>query len=183
MANHDGASPPRGAEPLRLFFAAWPPDDAAQALHDWACAAADCGERVLPAENLHLTLAFLGATPVQRLSAAIRAARRVALTPRAVLIERTGYWPRGRIVWAGPAETPAELQALAANLADQLTTSGFTLEERTFTPHVTLIRNARKSRELPPLPALEWPITEFVLARSTPSKTGSRYEIVKRFGK
>ena len=46
---------------MRLFFALWPPPEAARALADWAndVASGTAGKPVV-AENIHLTLAFLG---------------------------------------------------------------------------------------------------------------------------
>ena len=49
------------AEPLRLFFALWPPGDLQGRLAAWARQAAGKG-RAMRRENIHLTLAFLGAT-------------------------------------------------------------------------------------------------------------------------
>ena len=57
----------------------------------------------------------------------------------------------------------------------------FILERRPFAAHVTLLRTARAPKSLPPLPDIEWPVREFVLARSTVSARGSTYEIAERF--
>jgi 2'-5' RNA ligase len=45
---------------------------------------------------------------------------------------------------------------------------------------VTLIRKAR-SAKLPPLPAVEWPVREFLLVRSALSSKGPTYEPLERF--
>jgi 2'-5' RNA ligase len=44
-----------------------------------------------------------------------------------------------------------------------------------------LVRKARAAKSLPPLPALDWPVTEFLLVRSTLSSAGSSYEPLERF--
>jgi 2'-5' RNA ligase len=168
-------------ERLRLFFAAWPAEPTAAVLHAWAARAqAEVGGRVIPVANIHLTLAFLGDVPAVGLAQAVGAAQRVAGEVHALPVDEARYWPRSRIVWVGPKKTPAPLAALAADLADKLREAGFALDERPFAAHVTLIRNARL-RGLPPLPAVEWPISEFALVRSTPAEAGSKYEIVERF--
>ena len=59
--------------------------------------------------------------------------------------------------------------------------SGFDLESRAFQAHVTLIRKAGEPRALPPLPAIDWPVAEFVLVRSVLSQDGSAYEVIERF--
>lgn len=169
-------------KPLRLFFATWPPAGRAAELHAWArSVAAGTAERVLPAENLHLTLAFLGATPPERLRTAVEAARAVMFEPHTVRLDRAGHWARSAVVFAAPAETPPALQALATNLRSGLAAAGFVLEDRAFAPHVTLIRKAVAARDLRPLQPVEWPLAAFVLARSTLTENGSQYEILEEF--
>ena len=81
----------------------------------------------------------------------------------------------------GPTETPEPLALLAADLRKNLLDSGFELESRAFQAHVTLIRKAQEPRQLPPLPAIDWPVAEFVLVRSVLSRLGSSYEPIERF--
>src|SRR5690606_32306650 len=56
--------PAGGAEPTRrIFFGLWPSPDTAQEIMALAHEAhAECGARIMRAETLHLTLAFLGST-------------------------------------------------------------------------------------------------------------------------
>lgn len=91
------------------------------------------------------------------------------------------YWPHNRILWAGPARTPAPTGRLADGLNRVLTQAGFALERRAFTAHVTLLRKARAPQLLPPLPKVEWPVDAFVLVRSRLSKEGSYYDVLERF--
>jgi 2'-5' RNA ligase len=167
---------------MRLFFAAWPPPATAAALHRWADElAGTIGGRATRAENLHVTLAFLGTVAADLLPHALEAARRVTGRAHRLPIELARYHRGSRIVWAEPKELPPALAALVEGLTHALTEAGFALERRRFAAHVTLIRNAQKPPKLPPLPKIDWPIDEFVLVRSTPSEEGSHYEIVDRF--
>jgi 2'-5' RNA ligase len=159
---------------VRLFFAAWPPPEAAAALAQWA---RGLEGRPVPAEKIHLTLAFLGEAQPDK---AIAAARRAQGRAHALPIEVAKYWKHNQIVWAGPRETPAALAALADSLHFELFRSEFILERRPFAAHVTLIRKARAAK-LPPLPALDWPVREFLLVRSSLSSKGSTYEPLERF--
>lgn len=170
-------------EKLRLFFAAWPPEEAALALHSWANAAhRECGGRVTRAGTIHLTLAFLGEVPPERAGAAIAAARRVRAEPHALLLDETGYWRHNRIVWAGPREMPLPLGRLADTLGAELGREGFAPERRPFAAHITLIRKVRGADRLPELRPVEWPVAEFVLMRSMLSSAGPpRYEVLERF--
>jgi 2'-5' RNA ligase len=169
-------------ERLRLFFALWPPEEAALALHAWASAAQRaCGGRVTRAESIHLTLAFLGEVPPGRMPAAVAAARRVRGESHTLSLDETGCWQRNRIVWAGAREVPGALARLAQALGAELGAAGFALERRPFAAHVTLIRKARGAGPLPELQPVAWPVAEFVLVRSLLSSAGSRYQQLERF--
>jgi 2'-5' RNA ligase len=73
------------------------------------------------------------------------------------------------------------LKQLAGDLREELLRDEFTLEEREFAAHVTLVRKAGAPDSLPPLPRLDWPVQEFVLVRSASSGGGSRYETLHRY--
>lgn len=160
----------------------WPPPQLARALYDWALRARRAvGGRAVRPEAIHLTLAFLGEVPAERLSAALRAAQRVRFARHALPIEEAGCWAHRGIVWAGPRTTPPETAALVERLRLALAAEGFALEPRPFVAHVTLLRKAKRSAELPTLEPLAWTVTEFVLARSRLSAAGASYETLARF--
>ena len=163
---------------MRIFFAVWPPAETARALAEWAREAQRVtGGRLTAEDRIHLTLAFLGEADPDK---AIRAASRAEGKAHALPLEEARYWRENNIVWAGPREAPAELKALHESLSRALYREEFILERRPFAAHVTLIRNARAAK-LPPLPALDWPVREFTLVRSSLSSRGSSYEVLKRF--
>jgi len=154
---------------MRLFFAAWPPDIVARTLADWAREAQRvCRGTVTREPMIHLTLAFLGDADPDRARGRGHAIRRPGVFMR---IEQARYWAHNRIVWVGPERTPEPLQALARDLG----------EKRTFAAHVTLMRQARPTGPLPPLPALEWPVAEFLLVSSALGLRGPAYEVLERF--
>ena len=69
---------------MRLFFALWPPPATARALEDWTRKVMEqTGGKPMHAENIHLTLAFLGEAEPGK---AIAAAKRVRGTPHALPI-------------------------------------------------------------------------------------------------
>jgi 2'-5' RNA ligase len=160
---------------VRLFFAAWPPAQTAVALHAWAEGVE--GRAVAP-ENIHLTLAFLGEADAAK---AIAAAKRVHGRRHELPIEEARFWKKNQIVWAGPRETPVELDSLVKSLLLELYRDQFILERRRFAAHVTLLRRARAPAALPPLPRVAWPVQEFVLVGSRSSSRGSTYEPVEHF--
>lgn len=163
---------------MRIFFAIWPQARTAHALAQWAREAQRLsGGTPTGEERIHLTLAFLGEAEPQR---AVAAARRVSADTHSLPIEEARYWRKNQIVWAGPRETPLPLGDLFKRLEFELYKEDFILERRPFAAHVTLLRKARAAA-LPPLPAIDWPINEFVLVRSSLSSAGSRYDVLERF--
>jgi RNA 2',3'-cyclic 3'-phosphodiesterase len=163
---------------MRLFFAIWPPTAVAHTLAGWSeTAVRSTGGRRTPEGNIHLTLAFLGKADAER---AIRAAKRVRGQAHQLPVDEARYVRANRMVWVAPRETPSALSALHGRLAMELYREEFILERRPFAAHVTLIRDAQRA-ELPALPEVAWPVSEFVLVRSSVSSRGSTYEPLERF--
>ena len=160
---------------MRLFFALWPPRETARALHEWA---KGLEGRAMPAEKIHLTLAFLGGVEPAKL---VAAARNVQARAFELPIDSAKYVRDNHMVWVGPREIPDGLRLLAERLHFALFRAEFILERRPFAAHVTLLRRARKPAAIAPLPRVEWPVREFLLVNSSPSSAGSVYEPVARF--
>ena len=163
----------------RLFFAVWPDASAAAALARLAREVADAaGGRAVPAEKLHLTLAFLGEVEESRRHSLSDCARPLAGRFRLDL-NRVGSFRRARVGWAGASAPPRELIQAQEMLAGRLAAAGFALEERQYTPHVTLAR--RIERPIPPagMAPIAWNASELTLVRSE-SGTG-RYTVLERW--
>jgi RNA 2',3'-cyclic 3'-phosphodiesterase len=95
------------------------------------------------AENLHVTLKFLGETPPEKLGV-VKGALASVRSPEPVRLEfrGLGFFPnerRPRVFWAG-MESSANLKTLAADIDQAEHHLGFPLEDRPFTPHLTLAR-------------------------------------------
>jgi len=164
----------------RFFFAVWTDGACARALEALAPSLAEvAGGKAVPAEKIHMTLAFLGEIDDDARRRASEAARPVALPPFDLALDRVGGFRRARVAWAGASQAPAPLLELQSRLEAGLRASGFDLEERAFAPHVTLARKTTLS--LPPaaIAPIAWRIDAFTLVRSD---TGSgRYAIEERW--
>jgi 2'-5' RNA ligase len=92
-------------------------------------------------ENLHLTLVFLGECDAKQTAAAKAALDTLSFEPFAIVIERVGRFKRngGDLWWAGLREN-AVLSGIQEMLSARLRESGFALESRKFSPHITLGR-------------------------------------------
>ncbi|MEO1765900.1 RNA 2',3'-cyclic phosphodiesterase [Thiobacter aerophilum] len=161
---------------MRLFFALWPQEEVRTALKTagWRVAKA-CGGKPTRAENLHLTLVFLGEVEPARLPEVRAAADAVSARAFELDLRELGYWPRQRIAWLAPTEPPRGLFDLVSALASGLGARGFALDDRPYLPHVTLLRQARCRGDLPKVDDIVWPVREFVLVSSRLGNEGASY--------
>lgn len=175
-------APARPETHARLFFALWP-DDRVRASLDrlsgvWQ---KGCGGRRARAEAIHVTLAFLGETDLERLDELARLAANLPFEPCDWVLDQAAWWKRNRIAWAGSRDTPAPLAQLGASLMTALAAEGFPCDRKPFVPHVTLLRDSR-CRADPPMPSsILWRVRDFVLVRSRLSSAGAAYEIIGRW--
>jgi len=168
------------AETVRLFFALWPASDLQAKLAAWAKQVAGKG-REMRRENLHLTLAFLGATDAALVPDLIALAAGARFTPIRLPLDRVGYWKHNRIIWCGAGEEPQALAALVRDLRARLDAAGIRYDPKPFVSHVTLVRNASG---LPPSPGwipLVWEAGDFALISSTRAEGRVTYQVLQRF--
>ncbi|MCV2870490.1 RNA 2',3'-cyclic phosphodiesterase [Defluviimonas sp. WL0002] len=124
---------------IRAFFALTLPDTALDQIERLQ-AAIPFG-RAAPAENLHLTLAFLGEVSPETLEAAHEAAETLAPPPFALELRGLVHLGRqpGGVIASGVVPEP-RLDGLAKSLRSRLAGTGIQLPRERFRPHVTLIR-------------------------------------------
>ena len=172
-------------ETARVFFALWPPPEAARHLSAVADSFAKCaGGRATRQATVHLTLAFLGDVAVERLPDLEGAARNVRAAAFDLRLDQFGLWHHNRIFWAGSSVVPPALVELASALSAGLQAAGFDVADarRNFTPHVTLVRKVKTlDAPLPPGQMLSWRCTKFVLVRSQLSASGASYQTLAEF--
>lgn len=178
-----GAPIPRplsGDGHARLFFALWPDDATRAALGGLACALqAECDGRVTPADNIHLTLVFLGNVPTARFADLCRAADGMTAPCFGLEIGVVNYWRHNRIVWSGPAQCPDALRSLVAGLESALASAGFHYDRRAYAPHITLLRNARRAPVTRTMATICWPVAGFVLAQSLHRDRAVVYDVLR----
>jgi 2'-5' RNA ligase len=139
------------ARPLRLFVAAYPPPDVARALVDHVAAMPLRSFRVSPAEQVHLTLQFIGDTDLREVDAVQESVQRAAsgLPPASVAVSTLISLPergRARLVAAELTPHPTLLE-LHRRLALRLATNARERSSDRFLPHMTLGRYAGGSGE------------------------------------
>lgn len=161
---------------MRLFFALWPSQSVRAHFHDWARAVhADCGGRVLRAETLHLTLAFLGEVDPSRLDLLMALMQRTPLVPCTLTFDHLVYEVDRKILWASANHVPDALGATRDTLLSQWQNQGGRIEVRSFRPHVTLLRHARCAPADPNPKPVIWTCDNYVLIHSVRTPRGPHY--------
>ena len=172
-------------ETARVFFALWPPPEVARQLSAVADSFAQrAGGRATREATVHLTLAFIGDVPLERLPDLGRAARNVRAEAFDLKLDQFGLWHHNRIFWAGCSIVPPALVELANALSAALQAAGFDVADarQHFFPHVTLVRKVKAlAAPLPPGQTLPWPCPKFVLVRSHLSASGASYQTLAEF--
>jgi 2'-5' RNA ligase len=113
------------------------------------------GGRIVPPENLHLTLAFLGSQPAQRAPAVADALRDAARDAAGLRFRLHGYRETRSVGMLTFDDEDGCGAALAGRLAVALETLGlYRRELRPWLPHLTVLRFRERPRLRPPLPEL-----------------------------
>ena len=151
--------------------------------------------RWVEADNLHLTLKFLGEVEDRDVYQICQSVKRVAaeLSPFSVEISGVGAFPKlekPRVVWLGVDEPENHLESLFAVLEDAMADHGFPREPRKFKPHVTLgrLRQGRRSpadmasqiRRKIEFKAGDVPVSELVVFSSELTSAGPLYTAMGR---
>jgi 2'-5' RNA ligase len=134
-------------EHQRLFVACDLPGDVGQAVGDWQRTELEPRDELRVSASLHLTLCFLGATPVGKVPAIVQALAGLAFAPFEVEVAGPLLLPvRGpkRVVALGLDDLSGALGALQAGASERLTALGvYKPEKRPFLPHLTVARYRR----------------------------------------
>jgi RNA 2',3'-cyclic 3'-phosphodiesterase len=159
----------------RLFFALWP-DDTVRAALD-AAGRALTGKRIkrVPADNLHLTLAFAGPVTATAGACLERSAAALRLSPFELTLDHAGYWLRPRILWIAPTRVPPGLWALAGALRATLAGCGIEPEARGFQAHITIARKYAQGEPGAGFATVTWPVSRFCLVQSDSAESGAVY--------
>ncbi len=172
---------PTKPDSLRLFFALWPDDATRTALsHTGKWLHKHWDGRRMRADSLHLTLAFLGRTPVAHLEALTAGVAAIEADRFELTLDQPGHWNHNRIGWLGPSLPPAQLGELVAALNKAIQQSGVAFDARPHVPHVTLLRNTAGGA-LPACEPVHWPVNDFVLVSSRTETDGAYYDVIRRW--
>lgn len=176
MPEKSDATAPR----QRLFFALWPDDAVRDSFAAIASKSLKRRGRKIPAENLHLTLAFLGSVAPETRHCVEKMADGISGAPFSLEFTHLGHWPGPRVIWSGCDETPEALTVLVDALRRALKSCGIKPEVRPYRAHMTL---ARKASVEPTFGAshapISWAVDNFHLLESKTLSSGAEYNILR----
>jgi 2'-5' RNA ligase len=173
----------------RLFIAAPLPAEVRMALADRLGSTPVPG-RVVPPENWHLTLRFLGWADTTGYERVLAALDESDLGPSfQVKLGQMGAFPRpgkATVLWLDIVEGKTRLAELAALSDEAALAAGFPAEERPYQAHLTVSRvrppeDVTAMIEGAPDVGVGWPCTSVVVYQSHLGRGGARYEPLETF--
>ena len=176
----------------RLFFGVALESPAVQSIEEAVAtlSARDFPGPLVPSENWHLTLRFLGKTTEKQKEEILQKMEARPLPgPAEIKIGGWGAFPRpsaARVLWLGVDDASGTLGDLSALLESVAGEIGFPPEDRPFRPHLTLARLRTPADLRPLLPTLPpvqaaSRVDRLILFRSDLGAGPPRYSTVETF--
>jgi 2'-5' RNA ligase len=173
----------RGRERLRLFVALLLPDEAVSRLVEWQQRELGGGHglRIVPADNLHVTVAFLGGRPAADLEGIAKVVRETAGGAAPPVLEPVRYRESRSVGMIVLSDENDHATRLAERLFDGLERLRvYERERRDWLPHVTVVRFRERPRLAPPLPTLGRVMSsELAVMMSRLRPSGAQYEVLE----
>jgi 2'-5' RNA ligase len=168
-------------ERLRLFLALRLPEDALDEIVAWQAESLHGDLRVVPRENLHVTLAFLGHRPAEELPAIADALRSAAAAARPIELSLERYRETRSVGMLVYADVHGTATALADDLQARLEALGvYRREGRPWLPHVTVARFKRRPGLRPRLrTGVPIPPSDAAAYLSRPGRAGAEYVVLE----
>jgi 2'-5' RNA ligase len=170
---------------MRMFFGLWP-DAATRATfagEDRTLFGAN-GGKLVPPDELHVTLRYLGEVPAPLVPALEALGAQAAGTAASTMIEfdSVEWWKEAKVLVRVAKVLPPPLSALDQALQTGLRSLGVGFDPKPLKLHLTLIRN------IPPhphgigaAPPLAWDAESLALIEGSSDPTGPRYRVRKEW--
>ncbi|HSN51163.1 MAG TPA: RNA 2',3'-cyclic phosphodiesterase [Woeseiaceae bacterium] len=165
----------------RIFFALWPDDRQRDRLRDQIRPLAKLVEgQVDYRGDWHVTTAFIGSFPEADIPGLLARAAEIPVEPFRLRFDRVEFWPRPKVASLVAPTVPPELQRLVDAHNALLADYGVAFEDRTYRPHITVVRRARpfETQRLAQPAVVDW--TGFELVESVSQPGGATYHPLKQ---
>jgi RNA 2',3'-cyclic 3'-phosphodiesterase len=169
-----------GRERLRLFCGLRLPDDVLERVEAWQADELPEG-RIVPREHLHVTLAFLGATPAPELPAIAGALAAAARDASEIAFSVRRYRETRSVGMLVLDDKTGEAERLAKRLFKGLEALGvYEREKRRWLPHVTVLRFRAPPKLSPSMPDLgTFPPSDAAVYISRLRPSGAQYDVLE----
>lgn len=156
----------------------------------------DCKIKFVSADNIHITLKFIGDIELDHLSALNDIIKNICdnYSPIEISLSDVGVFPTPsfpKVLWVGFTDKDKIALNISNQLNDELRSFGIEKENRNFTPHITIgyiksLKNKQKIIEtIKGIPkfseSANYNINNITLFKSTLTKTGPIYEVLNSF--
>ena len=169
-------------ERLRLFLGFRLPDAAGDAVAAWQRAELAVERvRIVPLENLHVTIAFLGSTPAHEMRAIAEALRAAVDEVANPVLTPVRYRETRSVGMLVLDDEGGRAVRIAEDAHRRLAELGvYEPERRKWLPHLTVVRFRDRPRLAPPIPELG-PVrmSDAAVYMSRLRATGAQYEVLE----
>jgi RNA 2',3'-cyclic 3'-phosphodiesterase len=169
---------------IRLFCALRLPDRVLDELVAWQTVHLPGSVRAVQRDNLHVTLAFLGARPAREVDAITGELAAAAGGAGAIELEAERYRESRSVGMVVLTDARGTATALAGDLAERLARLGvYRPEQRPWLPHVTVARFRERPRLEPPAPDLgRFGPSDAAVYSSVLQSRGAQYHVLESVG-
>lgn len=128
----------------------------------------------------HITLPYIGEFEESRIPELQELAGQIEVEPFRLGFDRLEFWARPKVACLVAPTVPTELENLVTSLNSVLEKVGVQPEDRTYRPHITVVRNARTftTERLTQRATTEWSGFELMESQSGPG--GATYIPLKQ---
>jgi 2'-5' RNA ligase len=172
-----------GDERLRLFLGFRLPDTTADRVFRWQQEDLGAPEeaRLVPEENLHVTIAFLGSRPARELEPIAGALREGALGAEPPVLTPVSYRETRSVGMLVFDDLEAHATRIAEDVHGRLARLGvYEPEQRPWLPHLTVVRFRERPRLQPTIPDLgRVTMSDAAVYISRLRPTGAQYEVLE----
>lgn len=164
----------------RLFFALWPSEETRKAVDQFNQTLKADGLKRVKADNLHVTLVFLGHVEAQTERVIRQQANSISAQSFMLNFNQLAFWHKPRVLCLLSQTVDKPLLVLVDALTQIAEQCAIRIEDRPYQPHITLARKAQALINAE-TPAIQWYAGSFCLVESCSTPEGVQYQVVQRW--
>jgi len=164
----------------RLFFALWPSDATRKSVGQFSQTIKTRDLKIVKADNLHVTLVFLGNVDVQTERVIRQKASSIRAQPFMLNFNQLAFWHKPRVLCLLSQTVDPQLLVLVDALTEVAEQCTIKIEDRPYQPHITLARKAQALINAN-VPDIQWYARSFCLVESCSTLEGVQYRVVQQW--